>query len=71
MTKRQAFLLDALIGIPACFAGLWLLERLGAGENVLLVAAIMVIVIPAFGVALIGLYYERKEIEREEERERH
>jgi hypothetical protein len=63
MTKHQAFLLDALIGVPACLAGVWLLDRLGAGENIQLVAAMLTIVIPAFGVALIGRHYERKDLE--------
>jgi hypothetical protein len=36
MTKHQAFLLDALLGVPACLAGVWLLGRLGVGESVLL-----------------------------------
>ncbi len=67
MTKRQAFLLDAVVGVPACLAGVWLLGRVGVGENVLLVAAMLAIVIPAFGVALIGLHYERKGIDREED----
>jgi hypothetical protein len=65
MTKHQAFLLDALIGVPACLAGVWLLDRLGVGENVLLVAAMLTIVIPAFGVALISRHYELKRIEKE------
>jgi hypothetical protein len=66
MTKHQAFLLDALLGVPACLAGVWLLGRLGVGENVLLVAAMLTIVIPAFGVALISRHYELKRIENEE-----
>jgi hypothetical protein len=66
MTKQQAFLLDALIGVPACLAGVWLLDRLGAGANLLLVAAMLTIVIPAFGVALISRHYELKRIEREQ-----
>jgi hypothetical protein len=66
MTMRQAFLLDAVLGIPACLAGVWLLGRIGVGENVLLVAAMLAIVIPSLGVGLIGLHYERKRIEREE-----
>lgn len=66
MTKHQAFLLDALIGVPACLAGVWLLDRLGVGENVLLVAAMLTIVIPAFGVALISRHYELKRIEGEQ-----
>ena len=65
MTKHQAFLLDALIGVPACLAGVWLLDRLGAGENIQMVAAMLAIVIPAFGVALISRHYELKRIERE------
>jgi hypothetical protein len=65
MTKHQAFLLDALLGVPACLAGVWLLDRLGVGENVLLVAAMLTIVIPAFGVALISRHYELKRIENE------
>ncbi len=66
MTKHQAFLLDGLIGITACLAGVWLLGRLGVGENILLVAAMLTIVIPAFGVALIGRHYELKRIANEE-----
>jgi hypothetical protein len=67
MTKHQAFLLDALLGVPACLAGVWLLGRLGVGESVLLVAAMLTIVIPAFGVALISRHYELKRIENDED----
>jgi len=66
MTMRQAFLLDAVLGVPACLAGVWLLGRIGVGENVLQVAAMLAIVIPSLGVGFIGLHYERKRIEREE-----
>jgi hypothetical protein len=65
MTKQQAFLLDALIGVPACLLGVWLLDRLGVGESVLLVAAMLTIVLPALGVALISRHYELKRVERE------
>jgi hypothetical protein len=63
MTMRQAFLLDAVLGVPACLAGVWLLGRAGVGENVLLVAAMLAIVLPASGVGLIAGHYERKEIQ--------
>lgn len=67
MTMRQAFLLDIVLGIPACLGGVWLLGHLGVGENVLQVAAMLAIVFPACGIGLIGLHYERKRIEREDD----
>jgi hypothetical protein len=42
-----------------------LLDRLGAGENIQMVAAMLAIVIPAFGVALITRHYELKRIKGE------
>jgi hypothetical protein len=65
MTKHQAFLLDALLGVPACLAGYWLLGHLGVGENVLLVAAMLTIAVPAMGVGLITRHYALKRIESE------
>lgn len=67
MTENQAFVANALVLIPACLAGVWLLERLGVPENVLYVGVALCFVIPPFGVALIGRHYERKEVERKEE----
>jgi hypothetical protein len=65
MTKHQAFLLDALLGVPACLAGYWLLGQLGVGENLLLVAAMLTIIVPALGVGLIARHYALKRVKSE------
>jgi hypothetical protein len=66
MTENQAQILNAIVGVSVGLACFWLLGHLGAPDNVVLVEAMLTIVVPAFGVGLIGRHYERKEIERGE-----
>jgi high-affinity Fe2+/Pb2+ permease len=60
MTENQALWITAIVGIPIALACVWLLGTLGVGENILLVAAMMAIVVPSFMVGVIGEHYRRK-----------
>ena len=69
MTEIQAFAVNAVVGISVGLTCVWALGELGAGESVLIVAAMLTIAIPALMIGVIGRHYERKEIERGEDPE--
>jgi ABC-type dipeptide/oligopeptide/nickel transport system permease component len=70
MTELQAFAVDGVVGVSVGLLCVWALGELGAGEGILMVAAMLTIAVPAFMVGVIGRHYERKEIERGEDPER-
>ena len=66
MTENQAYVLDVALGCLATWGSVILLNAIGANDGFQLVAAMVGLVATSFMVGVIGVHYERKEIERGE-----
>ena len=71
MTKRQAFLVNAVVGCLLTWGSVPALTALGVDDRIQFVVAMLGLVATSFMVGVIGVHYYRKEIERGERRERH
>jgi hypothetical protein len=70
MTENQAYVLDIAVGCVVTWGSVILLNALGANDGFQLIAGMMGLVATSFLVGVIGVHYERKEIERGEDPER-